>query len=113
MIIINDTTRNWPREKMHMKLMRDEPQIAFTELERIICPVLVMASDKDIIKLEHILKIYQHIKNSHLFIMPGATHFMIRQESELFNQMANRFLVNPYTRPTSKEVLLNIIHNIE
>jgi len=69
----------------------------------------VMTSDDDIIKPRHILEIYEHIPNAHLFVMPGATHFMIRDEYELFNYMANRFFARPFKRPKSKEVLLEMI----
>jgi hypothetical protein len=39
--------------------------------------------------------------------MPGATHFMIRSEHKLLNKMANRFLSNPFNRPTTKGIILN------
>ncbi len=109
MILANDQTRNWKIEKIHMELMRDEPNIMLSDLSKIKCPVLVMTSDKDIIKPRHILQIYENIPNAHLFVMPGATHFMIRDEYELYNMMSNRFLTAPFSRPTSKEVLMEMI----
>ena len=112
MIVVNDQSRNWERQKLHMELMATEPNIPLSDLAKITCPVLVMTSDDDIIKPRHILEIYEHIPQAQLFIMPGATHFMIRDEHELFNMMAERFLSQPFTRPRSKDVLLEII-NIE
>ncbi len=109
MLIANDTSRDWEREKIHMDLMKNEPNIEFSELTKIKCPVLVVTSDDDIIKPRHILEIYENISNAQLFVMPGATHFMIRDEYELFNMMTNRFLASPFTRPKSKEVLMEII----
>ena len=44
--------------------------------------------------------------------MPGATHFMLRDEHELFNYMADRFLSEPFERPASREVLLGIIEQM-
>jgi hypothetical protein len=38
--------------------------------------------------------------------MPGATHFMIRSEHKLLNQIANRFLSNSFKRPTTKGIIL-------
>lgn len=93
------------REKAYLKLMDKYPNIKNEELSKITSPVLVMAGDEDVIKLEHILEIYQNIKNAQLFIMPGATHFMLRSEHELFNQICARFLDNPFTRPTTKEII--------
>jgi pimeloyl-ACP methyl ester carboxylesterase len=94
------------RQRSQLNLMDKYPNIRNEELAKIQAPVLVMAGDGDIIKLEHILEIYQSIPNSQLFIMPGATHFMLREEYSLFNQIAERFLDNPFKRPTTKELLL-------
>jgi pimeloyl-ACP methyl ester carboxylesterase len=109
MIRTGDQSRDWKNERIHMNLMRDYPNIALDDLSQIKCPVLVMTSDDDIIKPRHILSIYENIPNAHLFVMPGATHFMIRDEHELYNSMSKRFLSNPFTRPTSKQVLMEMI----
>lgn len=109
MIQANDKSRDWNIEKIHMNLMKDEPNIKVTELSRIECPVLIMTSDDDIIKPGHILQIYDNIPKAQLFIMPGATHFMIRDEYELYNMMSNRFFANPFERPRSKDVLMEMI----
>ena len=70
---------------------------------------MVVTSDDDIIKPRHILEIYEHISNAHLFVMPGATHFMMGAEYELFNFMSDRFFSTPFKRPTSREVLMRMI----
>jgi pimeloyl-ACP methyl ester carboxylesterase len=101
-----DTSGNLVRQKSQINLMDKYPNISNKELKRIKAPVLVMAGDGDIIKLEHILEIYQNIPKAQLFIMPGATHFMLREEYSLFNQIVERFLDNPFKRPTTKELLL-------
>ena len=101
-----DTSGNLVRQKSQINLMDKYPNISNKELAKIKAPVLVMAGDGDIIKLEHILEIYQNIPKAQLFIMPGATHFMLREEYSLFNQIVERFLDNPFKRPTTKELLL-------
>jgi pimeloyl-ACP methyl ester carboxylesterase len=101
-----DTSGNLVRQKSQINLMDKYPNISNKELIKIKAPVLVMAGDGDIIKLEHILEIYQNIPKAQLFIMPGATHFMLREEYLLFNQIVERFLDNPFERPTTKELLL-------
>lgn len=65
-----------------------------------------MAGDADMIKLEHVVEMYQNIQKSQLFIMPGATHFMLRSEHSLFNQIVERFLNNPFKRPTTKAIIV-------
>ena len=109
MIATGDTSRDWENERLHMNLMVNEPHILLTDLEAITSPVLVMTSDDDIIRPRHILEIYEHIPNAHLFVMPGATHFMLRDEYELFNYMADRFLKAPFERPTSRQVLMELL----
>jgi pimeloyl-ACP methyl ester carboxylesterase len=94
------------RNSALFNLMDKYPNILSKELLLIKSPVLVIAADEDAIKLEHILEIYQNIPNAQLFIMPGATHFMIRSEHKLLNQIANRFLSTPFKRPTTKEIIL-------
>jgi pimeloyl-ACP methyl ester carboxylesterase len=94
------------RLKSQINLMVEYPNIRNSELARIHAPVIVIAGDGDIIILEHILDIYQNIPKAQLFIMPGATLFMLREEYRLFNQIAERFLDNPFKRPTTKELLL-------
>jgi pimeloyl-ACP methyl ester carboxylesterase len=101
-----DKSDDLVRLKSQINLMVEYPNIRDSELARIHAPVLVIAGDGDIIKLEHILDIYQNIPKAQLFIMPGATHFMLREEYRLFNQIAERFLDNPFKRPTTKELLL-------
>lgn len=100
-----DKSKETIRKRELLNLMDKFPNIKNKELLNIKSPVLVIAGDEDVIKLEHILEIYQNIPKAQLFIMPGATHFMIRSEHKLLNQMANRFLSNPFKRPTTKEIL--------
>ncbi|HBE42095.1 MAG TPA: alpha/beta hydrolase [Bacteroidales bacterium] len=101
-----DKSAGLVRLKAQISLMVNYPNISNNELAKIKSPVLIMAGDGDIIKLEHILDIYQNIPKAQLFIMPGATHFMLREEYSLFNQIAERFLDNPFKRPTTRELLL-------
>jgi pimeloyl-ACP methyl ester carboxylesterase len=105
-IVRGDTSFDLLRLRTQVNLMVKYPDIKDSELVRIQAPVLVMAGDEDLIKLEHILAIFQHIPKAQLFIMPGATHFMLREEYRLFNQIVGRFLDNRFKRPTTKEQLI-------
>ena len=100
-----NTSEELIRQRAQLNLMDKYPDISINELKKIKAQVLVMASDVDCIKLEHILEIYKNIPKAQLFIMPGATHFMLREEYSLFNQMVERFLDSPFKRPTTKELL--------
>lgn len=100
---IDDTSPSTVRQKSQINLMDKYPNINSSELLKIKAQVLIMAGDEDAIKLEHIIDIYHHIPKAQLFIMPGATHFMLREEFALFNQIVERFLDSPFKRPTTKE----------
>jgi pimeloyl-ACP methyl ester carboxylesterase len=73
------------------RLMLCQPNIPFSELGKIKCPVLVMAGDHDIIKPEHTLKIYQSIPNANLCIFPNANHGVCQQHPDLFNKTVYDF----------------------
>lgn len=105
-ITLDDTTKDMIRQKEQLSLMYYHPHINKTELSGIKAPVLVMAGDDDAIKLQHIIEIYQNIPQAQLFIMPGATHFMLREEHALFNQIVDRFLDKPFKRPTTREMIM-------
>jgi pimeloyl-ACP methyl ester carboxylesterase len=81
------------------------PNIKNIELSKIKAEVLMIVSDADVIKLEHIVEMYQNIPKAQLFVMPGATHFMLRSEHALFNQIVEKFLNNPFKRPTTKAII--------
>lgn len=95
------------RKKMHYDLMDKHPNMAMANLSKIKVPVLIMSSDEDLIVPEHILEIYRAIPKANLLVLPGATHFMLREEYKLFNQMAERFLGKPFKKPTTKDILSN------
>jgi pimeloyl-ACP methyl ester carboxylesterase len=73
------------------KMMLYQPQIEYSDLKRIQCPVLIMAGDHDIIKPEHTIKIFQSIPNANLCIFPDANHGVCQQYPELFNETVLRF----------------------
>ncbi|MCP5062426.1 MAG: alpha/beta hydrolase [Ignavibacteriae bacterium] len=97
----SDTTKDWELQKQLLSLLGDQPNISFSDLSKIKSPVLIMAGDKDIIREEHTVKIYQNIPNAQLCIMPGETHFTPASNPELFNSVVEKFIENPFARPNS------------
>ena len=98
-----DHSRDWARVKRWNELMLNEPHIPLTDLRRIRVPVLITGADEDMIPPEHLLEIYRNIPKAQLFIAPGTTHFMLREQYALYNEIAERFLKQPFHRPTSKK----------
>ena len=83
--------------------MLNEPHIPITDLQRIQAPALIMGGDEDAITLEHLVEIYRNIPKAHLLILPGATHLIHQKEYERYDSIAERFLRQPYSRPTARE----------
>lgn len=103
MISCKNTQLDWTRKRKQLKIWT-EINIPFSELHKIKIPTLVMAGDKDMIREEHTLKIYQNIEKSHLCIFPEATHYIPVDDPLTFNQRVYKFISTPYTRPDQKQV---------
>jgi len=91
-------------KKRLFDLLKFQPQIEYSELDKIKIPVLIMSGDRDAIRLEHSIGIFNHIKNSNLFIMPGSTHFGSYEKPDLFNLILDDF----FTKPFSKKATIDI-----
>lgn len=74
------------------KMIICQPNIPFASLKQIHCPVLVMAGDRDMIKPEHTLKIFQSIPSALLCIFPDSNHGVCSQRPKLFNETVLTFL---------------------
>lgn len=102
-IASGDTSEEQIRNKALLQLMLNHPDIKVEELQKITAPVLITAGDEDYIKPEHLKEMYRNIPQANLFIMPGAGHRAYRLEPEIFNEIVQRFLENPYNRATARE----------
>ncbi len=71
------------------EMMRDYPNIPFSKLNSIKAPCLIMGGDRDVIRPEHLVKMFQNIPNSQLCILPGATHGGAWEKKEQFLQIMN------------------------
>ncbi len=85
------------------RLMIDYPNIPFSRLSEIKIPVLLMVGDRDIIKHQHTLRIFQNIPKSNLCILPGTTHSAGWEKPELFLSLMDNFFEKPFIMPDSKD----------
>jgi pimeloyl-ACP methyl ester carboxylesterase len=104
MIAKGDTSEPWVRRKQLLDLLGKQPNISLADLHKITVPTLVMAADKDVIRIEHTIEIFQNIKNAHLCIFPGTTHFIAQENPRLFNETVFQFFQRPFARPDTKEM---------
>ena len=84
------------------KLMLAHPNIPYAKLNQIKAPVLVVAGDRDVIRPEHTLKLFQNIPNSQLCILPGATHGAAWENKEIFLTLMNNFFNKPFKMPDTE-----------
>ena len=102
---VNNTIKT-STDKKEVKLftmMRDYPNIPYSKLNTIKAPCLIMGGDRDVIRLEHLVKMFQNIPNSQLCILPGATHGGAWEKKEQFLQIMNDFFNKPFTMPDTKD----------
>ena len=86
-------------------LLAYQPNITDKDLQKIKCPVLIMSGDRDVIRLEHSIKMFNNIANSNFFVMPGATHFGSYEKPEMFNLVLLDFLNNSFSKVSTVEIL--------
>ncbi|QJE98266.1 alpha/beta fold hydrolase [Luteolibacter luteus] len=86
-----------------MDLMLKQPDIPASDLKKIASPVLVMAGDRDVIRNEHTLLIFQSIPKSQLQIFSGATHMISNEDPKRFNDAVRIFLTKPFKQPDTRD----------
>lgn len=91
--------------RKHMTLVAEHPHIEFSALRNVSAPVLVMAGDRDAIREEHTVRIYQSLPNAQLCILPGTTHFVSREQPALFMQIALNFFEKPFQKPSTVAIM--------
>ena len=96
-----DTSENWNLLKQLTGLLAYQPNIPAKDLSKIKAKVLVIAGDRDVIRNEHTVEIFENIPKAQLCVMPGETHFAPASSPEVFNALANKFLSEPFKRPDS------------
>ena len=92
MLLKKDTTQNWKVLQQRMRLMEFQPHISANDLHKIKCPVLVMSTDRDIIREEHTFFIYKNIVKANLCFLAGENHLVSKSNPELFNSKVEKFL---------------------
>jgi pimeloyl-ACP methyl ester carboxylesterase len=98
-------TKNFTTRRLY-SLLAYQPDITEKDLQKIKCPVLIISGDRDVIRLEHSIKIFNNIANSNFFVMPGATHFGSVEKPELFNMVLSDFLNRPFSKVSTVDLII-------
>ena len=65
------------------------------ELGSVTCPTLVVASDDDIISLEHTVEMYRMLGAAQLAIVPGTSHLLLLEKPHACVRIVRDFLLDP------------------
>ena len=82
-------------------MWKSEPDIPVSELEKIQCPVLVMAGDDDVIRHSHTIELFESLPLGQLAIVPGTSHILPKEKPGIVNLLITEFLEDlsyPVTR---------------
>jgi pimeloyl-ACP methyl ester carboxylesterase len=96
MLAKKDSTQNWRVIQQRNRLMEFQPNITAKDLQQIKCPVLVLSTDRDIIPEEHTLLIYRSIPRANLCIFTGESHYVTKDNPDLFNATVAKYFDEPF-----------------
>ncbi|MFL0161384.1 alpha/beta fold hydrolase [Aquirufa salirivi] len=96
MLVKNDNSQNWKVIQQRNRMMEFQPHISASDLQKIKCPVLVMSTDRDVIREEHTVSIYRNIEKANLCILTGENHYVSKNNPELFNTTVQKYLQETY-----------------
>ena len=88
-----------------IRLMKNHPHITNEQLAQVKPPVLLMTGDRDLILLNHIQEIYSGLPRVQLCVLPGSSHFALRENPLVFDETIHRFFKNSFSMPNSFEGL--------
>lgn len=73
-------------------LWLNEPNLTDSDLNKISCPVLIIAGYKDLIKIEHQVYLHRNIPNSQLLILPNTGHGAHIEREEIVNKLISELI---------------------
>lgn len=74
------------------KLLLTQPRLTARDLANVACPTLIMAGDRDFVKLSHSSYIAEHLPNGYLSIIPGTSHYCMKEKPSTVNTTILDFL---------------------
>lgn len=69
-----------------------EPTFTKEDLAKVTCPTLVMAGDDENFSFAHITSLYEALPQGRLAIVPGTSHYVIKEKPEIAQAIIRDFL---------------------
>lgn len=77
-------------------MLAGAPALAQADLGGVGCRTLLMAGDEDAVSLDDTLALYNGIPDTELAIVPGTSHFLLREKPDLCNAIMLDFLTGAH-----------------
>jgi len=92
-LISPDAPHTLLEKKIRMNaIWASEPTLTTADLATIQCPVLVLAGDDDVINHHHTIELFEALPLGQLAIIPGTSHFVMKEKPDLMNAVIVQFL---------------------
>ena len=77
------------------EVWRSEPTMTKEDLGKINCPVLVLTGDDEPFTNFHTVELYESLQDGRLAIVPGTSHYVIKEKSEIAQAIIKDFYRQP------------------
>ncbi|MBO3272431.1 alpha/beta fold hydrolase [Hymenobacter defluvii] len=77
----------------------NEPHVPLSALAGVKAPAFIIAGDRDVIRAEHTVAIYQSLPHAWLWIVPNSGHGTLQEHADEFNQKVDQFFRAPTVLP--------------
>lgn len=67
------------------------PHISLASLSKVKAPAFIIAGDRDVIRAEHTIAIYQNLPHAWLWIVANSGHATLKEHTEEFNRKVDEF----------------------
>jgi pimeloyl-ACP methyl ester carboxylesterase len=93
---VSPTPDRWPIFfKKMVTMWLTAPIVSEQQLAGIVAPTLIIAGDRDMVRVDHTVELFEAITDAQLFIVPGVTHFVLEEKPELVHEIILSFLLTP------------------
>jgi len=72
-----------------------EPNMTLEQLSKIEVPVLILAGDDEPFGSAHTFEMYEAFPNGRLAVLPGASHYVVKEQAELMQSVIRDFYIKP------------------
>jgi len=78
-----------------LQVWRSEPTMTKRDLNAIQCPALVLTGDDEPFSNHHTIDLYEALPNGRLAVIPGASHYAIKDQTEIATILIKDFYAHP------------------